>query len=164
MSFAASSALAEKGSYVDSIQFIQYLDESTAIEEVKRGSLDLYYSRVSSELIQNQDQDLQVFYATGGSFSLLVNPAEGKEFNPFYYQEVRFALNYLVDRKLIVDELMGGHGIPMVSNYGPFDPDYLSIVDELEQFHFRYNPELADRMITDRLVSAGAQKIDGKWY
>ncbi len=165
MSFAASSALAEKGSYVDSIQFIQYLDESTAIEEVKRGSLDLYYSRISSELIQNQDlQDLQVFYATGGSFSLLVNPAEGNEFNPFYYQEVRFALNYLVDRKLIVDELMGGNGVPMVSNYGPFDPDYLSIVDELERFHFRYNPELADKMITDSLASAGAQKIDGKWH
>jgi peptide/nickel transport system substrate-binding protein len=164
-SFATSSALAEKGSHVDSVQFIQYLDESTAIEEVKRGTLDLYYSRIPSDLIQGQDlQDLQVFYATGGSFSLLVNPAEGKEFNPFYYQDVRFALNYLVDRKLIVDELMGGYGIPMVSNYGPFDPDYLSIVDELEQFHFRYNPELADRMITDRLLSAGAEKIDGKWH
>ncbi|MFY9300529.1 MAG: ABC transporter substrate-binding protein [Candidatus Nitrosotenuis sp.] len=162
--FVASAAFAEKGTYVDSVQFIQYLDESTAIEEVKKGSLDLYYSRIPSELIQNQDiENLQVFYATGGSYSLLLNPAQGKEFNPFYYQEVRFALNYLVDRKLVVDELMGGNGVPMVSNYGPFDPDYLSIVDELEQFHFRYNPELANQMITEKLLEAGAQKIDNKW-
>jgi peptide/nickel transport system substrate-binding protein len=159
------AAFAEKGTYVDSIKFIQYLDESTAIEEVKRGGLDMYYSRIPSELIQNQDtKNIQVFYATGGSYSLLVNPAEGKEFNPFHYQKVRFALNYLVDRNLIVDELMGGYGVSMTSNYGPYDPDYLSIVDEHERFHFRYNPELADRMITSDLLKAGAEKIDGKWY
>ncbi len=164
VSFATTTAFAEKGTYVDSVQFIQYLDESTAIEEIKKGNLDLYYSRIPSEIIQNQDlENLQVFYATGGSYSLLLNPAEGKEFNPFYYREVRFALNYLVDRKLIVDELMGGNGVPMVSNYGPFDPDYLSIVDELEQFHFRYNPELANQLITEKLLESGAQKIDNKW-
>jgi len=158
-------AFAEKGTYVDSVQFIQYLDESTAIEEVKRGGIDMYYSRIPSELIQDQDlQNLQIFYTTGGSYSLLVNPAEGGEFNPFYYQKVRFALNYLVDRNLVVDELMGGYGVSMVSNYGPFDPDYLSIVDVLERFHFRYNPELADKMIADELLKAGAQKTGGKWY
>jgi peptide/nickel transport system substrate-binding protein len=158
-------SFAEKGTFVDKVQFIQYLEESTAVEEVKKGNLDLYYSRVSSELLQNQEslQNLQIFYATGGSFSILVNPAEGENFNPFSLQKVRFALNYLIDRKLIVDELMGGNGVVMISNYGPFDPDYLLIVDELEKFHFRYNPELANTMITDALVESGAKKIEGKW-
>jgi peptide/nickel transport system substrate-binding protein len=157
-------AFAEKGTFVDTIQFIQYLDESTAIEEVKKKNLDIYYSRIPAELISDTDtSNLKIFYTTGGSFSILVNPAQGKEFNPFYYQEARFALHYLVDRKLIVDELMAGYGVAMVSNYGPYDPDFLNIVSELEQFHFRYNPELARNIIDNTMTEAGATKADGKW-
>ena len=52
----------------------------------------------------------------------------------------------------------------MVSAYKPFDPDYLLILDELESFNFRYNPVLAEKMISDSLTNAGAQKIDNKWY
>ncbi|MDG7050005.1 MAG: ABC transporter substrate-binding protein, partial [Nitrososphaerota archaeon] len=162
--FGANLAFAEKGTFVDTIQFIQYLDESTAIEEVKKKNLDIYYSRIPAELIQDTDtQNLQIFYTTGGSFSILINPAEGEKFNPFSIQKVRFALNYLIDRKLIVDELMSGYGVVMSSNYGPYDPDFLLIVSEIEKFHFRYNPELANSMITQGLIEAGAQKIDGKW-
>jgi peptide/nickel transport system substrate-binding protein len=163
--FAVGVSFAEKGTFVDTVQFIQYLEESTALEEVKKGNLDMYYSRIPAELLQSQEslQNLQVFYTTGGSYSILVNPAVGDEFNPFSYQQVRFALNYLVDRKLIVDELMSGYGVTMISNYGPFDPDYLLIVDELEKFHFRYNPDLANRMITTTLTENGAKMINGKW-
>lgn len=162
--FGTNVAFAEKGTFVDTIKFIQYLDESTAIEEVKKKNLDIYYSRIPAELIQDTDtQNLQIFYTTGGSFSILVNPAQGDEFNPFSMQKARFALNYLIDRKLIVDELMSGYGVTMSSNYGPFDPDFLLIVSEIEKFHFRYNPELANSMISDALVEAGAKKIDGKW-
>lgn len=162
--FGCGLVFAEKGTFVDTVQFIQHLDESTAIEEVKKQNLDIYYSRIPAELIQDTDtSNLKIFYTTGGSFSILVNPAQGKEFNPFYYQKVRFALNYLIDRKLVVDELMAGYGVTMTSNYGPFDPDFLGIVPELEKFHFRYNPELANQMITESLVEAGAKKIDGKW-
>ncbi len=160
-----ATAFAEKGTFVDTIQFIQYLDESTAIEEVKKKNLDIYYSRIPAELITDTDtSNLKIFYATGGTYGILVNPAFGKDFNPFYYQKIRFALNYLVDRKLIVDELMSGYGLTMISNYGPFDPDYLNVVSELEKFHFRYNPELANFLISETMNEAGAKKIDGKWF
>jgi len=156
---------ADKGTFVDEIQFIQYLDENTALEEVRNGNLDLYYYRISSDRIDSvkSREGLQVYESTGGSYSILINPAESEKFNPFSIKEVRFALNYLVDRKLIVNELMGGYGTTMISNYGPFDPDYLFIVDELESFHFRYNPALAEEMISKALTDAGAKKIDGKW-
>ena len=158
-------ASADKGTFVDEIQFIQYLDENTALEEVRNGNLDLYYYRISSDRIDSvkSREGLQVYESTGGSYSILINPAESEKFNPFSIKEVRFALNYLVDRKLIVNELMGGYGTTMISNYGPFDPDYLFIVDELESFHFRYNPALAEEMISKALTDSGAKKIDGKW-
>jgi len=158
-------AIAEQGTFVDEIQFIQYLDENTALEEVRNGNLDMYYFRISSDRIDSVEsrEGLQVFESTGGSYSILVNPAESEEFNPFSIKDVRFALNYLVDRKLIVNELMGGYGTTMISNYGPFDPDYLYIVDALESFHFRYNPSLAEEMITTALSDVGAKKINGMW-
>lgn len=160
------SIFGEKGTYVDKIQFIQYLDENTALEEVKKGNLDLYYFRIPSDRIESVQsrEGLKVYESTGGSYSILVNPAESEKFNPFSIGEVRFALNYLVDRKLIVNELMGGFGTPMISNYGPYDPDYLSILEELESFNFRYNPSLAKEIISKNLVEHGAILDDGKWY
>jgi len=158
-------ANADQGTFVDEIQFIQYLDENTALEEVRNGNLDMYFFRISSDRIDSVEsrEGLQVFESTGGSYSILVNPAESEKFNPFSIKDVRFALNYLVDRKLIVNELMGGYGTTMISNYGPFDPDYLYIIDALESFNFRYNPSLAEEMITNALSDAGAKKINGIW-
>ncbi|MCH8975274.1 MAG: ABC transporter substrate-binding protein [Thaumarchaeota archaeon] len=156
---------AEKGSIVNEIIFIQYLDENTALEEVRNGNLDMYYYRISSDRIESSSsrEGLKVFDSTGGSYSILVNPAESEKFNPFSIKEIRFALNYLVDRKLIVNELMGGFGAEMISYYSPYDPEYLSILNQLESFHFRYNPTLAEKMISDALVEYGATKNNDLW-
>ena len=158
-------AFAEKNVFFDSVKFIQYLDENTALEEVRNGNLDIYYYRISSDRLENNQarEGLQVFDSTGGSYSILVNPAESEEFNPFSIKEIRFALNYLVDRKLIVNELMGGYGAPIISYYGPSDPEYLTILEELERFNFKYNPALAEEIITNALKEIGAVKIEGKW-
>ena len=159
------SAFADKGSFVNEIKFIQYLDENTALEEVRNGNLDMYYYRISSDRIKTSlsREGLQVFESTGGSYSILVNPAESEKFNPFSIKQVRFALNYLFDRKFIVNELMGGYGAEMISYYGPHDPEYMSILNQLESFHFRYNPTLADSMISEALVDYGAVKRNGIW-
>ena len=156
---------AEKSTYFDSVKFIQYLDENTALEEVRNGNLDLYYYRIPSDRLENSKarEGLNVFDATSGSYSILVNPADTEKFNPFSIQEIRFALNYLVDRKLIVNELMSGYGAPMISQYGPFDPGYLTVIEQLEKFNFRYNPTLAEDIITKNLKERGAIKINDKW-
>lgn len=156
---------AEKNTYFDSIKFIQYLDENTALEEVRNGNLDMYYYRIPSDRLENvkSREGLNVFDSAAGSYSILVNPAETEKFNPFSIREIRFSLNYLVDRKLIVNELMSGYGAPQISQYGPFDPSYLSIIQQLESFNFRYNPTLAEEIIEKNLTEKGGIKEDGKW-
>ena len=159
-------AFAEKGTFLDEIRFVQYLDENTALEEVRNGKLDLYYYRISSDRLKDSDSrdGLQIFESTGGYFSILLNPTDSGEFNPFSIREVRHALNFLVDRNLIVNELLGGYGSQMISNYGIFSADYLGIIDVLESFQFRYNPSFANQIITEQLESAGAQKINDVWH
>jgi len=165
VSLIHNDSFAEKSTFFDSVKFIQYLDENTALEEVRNGNLDVYYYRISSDRLENQKlrEGLKVFDSTGGSYSILVNPAESNDFNPFSIKDVRFALNYLIDRKLIVNELMGGYGAPMISYYSPSDPEYLTIIEQLETFNFRYNPILAEEMISNALQEKGATKSNGKW-
>tara|TARA_B100001123_G_scaffold232163_1_gene260726 strand:- start:4777 stop:7200 length:2424 start_codon:yes stop_codon:yes gene_type:complete len=160
------TAFAEKGTFVDEIKFIQYLDENTALEEVRNGNLDIYYYRISSDRLQDSDSKdgLKVFDSTGGYYSILLNPTDEGPFNPFAFQKVRYATNFLVDRDLIVNELLGGYGTPMFSNYGSFSAEYLRILDVLETFQFRYNPTLAEQMISEEIINQGAKKIDGKWH
>jgi len=162
---SVSEIFGESPTFFETVKFIQYLDENTALEEVRNGNLDMYYYKISSDRLENLQsrQGLNVFDSTGGSYSILVNPAESDKFNPFSSKEARFALNYLVDRKLIVNELMGGYGAAMISYYGPFDPEYLSIIEKLESFNFKYNPVLAQKMIEESLIERGAQKENGIW-
>ncbi len=157
---------AEKGTNFDQVQFIQYSDDNTAVQEIENGHLDMYYSAIPIDRLDDQSrQHLQVFQSSGTSYSLLLNPAVSNEsFNPFSLQPVRFAVNYLIDRDLIVDDILDGYGVTMVSAYKPYDPDYLLILGELQSFNFKHNPALADSMMTDALDKAGAKKTGGMWY
>ena len=38
-----NESFAEKNTFFDSVKFIQYLDENTALEEVRNGNIDTYY-------------------------------------------------------------------------------------------------------------------------
>ncbi len=160
-----NESFAETNTFFDSVKFIQYLDENTALEEVRNGNLDVYYYTVSPDRLKDsQDRSgLHVFDSTGGSYSILVNPAESENFNPFSVKEIRFALNYLIDRKLIVNELMGGYGHPIISYYGPSDPEYLTVIEQLEAYNLKYNPSFADETITQALDKRGAVKENNRW-
>ncbi|MCH9657072.1 ABC transporter substrate-binding protein, partial [archaeon] len=164
-SLVYNESFAEKNTFFDSIKFIQYLDENTALEEVRNGNLDAYYYTISPDRIESEQdrRGLQVFDSTGGSYSVLINPANSEKYNPFASKDARFALNYLVDRKLIVNELMGGYGSPITSYYGPSDPEYITVVKQLEAFDFKYNPALADEIISGVLKEQGAVKTEGRW-
>ena len=165
LALALPAAAADKGTYVDAVEFVQYLDENTALEEVRNGNLDLYYFTVPADRVKDAEsrRGLRVYESTGGSYSLLVNPAVPADgsLNPFSLRDVRYALNYLVDRRLIVNELMGGHGTPMVSNYGPSDPDYMNVLGLIESYGFGHNPSLASSMIGSAMAAAGATRVDG---
>ena len=58
---------------------------------------------------------------------------------------------------------MSGYGSQIISYYGPTDPEYLTIIKELESFNFKYNPTFANQIISESLINRGAEKINGKW-
>ncbi|MEM2114817.1 MAG: ABC transporter substrate-binding protein, partial [Candidatus Caldarchaeum sp.] len=97
--------------------------------------------------------------------SLILNPApDQRGFNPFSLKAVRQAFQYLVNRDFVVRELYRGLAAPMTSHLTPYDYDYALFFQQILDAGIRYDPEQANRLITNALTGAGAVKRDGKWY
>ena len=163
-----SQQTSEKGPFIDEARFIHYLDENVAIEEIKTGNLDSYYFRVPLEFISDlsANPNVEIYDRIAGSFSLLLNPAPPKDnnlINPFSFKEIRSAMNYLINREFIANEVLKGYGIPLVDPFGVYSPEYPIVIDIVEAFGFRYNPNLAEKLISDAIMNAGATKEKGKW-
>jgi peptide/nickel transport system substrate-binding protein len=164
----AFSQSEEKGPYIDQATFIWREDENLALEEVRSGDLDMYLFRIPLEAADDAKSDarLNVYDRTAGSMGLFINPApakDGNTVNPFASREIRYALNYLIDREFMVNEILKGYGSPLVDPFGIYSPEYLNVIEVVESFGFRYNPALAESMISKAMIDAGAAKENNKW-
>lgn len=157
-----------KGPYLDSIKFIHYLDENVALEEIRSGNLDIYYFRIPLDLVPEilSSTDIILYDKVSGTFGLLLNPAPGgnETLNPFEFREVRYAMNYLINRNFISNEILQGYGFPLYDSLGIFSPDYPVIMDIVESYGFYYDPEYAFEIIKGILEDNGAIFKDNKWY
>jgi len=158
----------DKGAYTDNIRFIQYLDGNTALQEIRAGNLDTYYFRIPLETVSSisNDSNVKIYEKNAGSFAFLLNPAPSKNpniLNPFQFKEIRFAINYLINREFIVDEILNGYGNVQIDAFGISSPEHEGLIPILESYNFKFNPNHAKEIIDKILVSNGAIKLDGKW-
>ena len=86
------------------------------------------------------------------------------DINPFCFRQIRFALNYAIDRDYIVKNIYKGLAIAKYAFYGPDDPVYVYLIDIVAKYKFSYNPDLAKSVVTNVLTKAGAQLKGGVWY
>ena len=104
-------------------------------------NLDMYLFRVPSDRVETRKSIEKAFKFLNPLVVhtvYLLNPSISETVSThFQLLRLRFALNYLMDRNLIVNELIGGYGNIMISNYGVFSADYLSIIDELRIIPFQ---------------------------
>ncbi|MEM4154111.1 MAG: ABC transporter substrate-binding protein [Candidatus Caldarchaeum sp.] len=154
------------GPAVETVKVKAYAEE-IAPQALERGDMDIYlYSmRVSRLAALERDPDITMVRAPSLLLSLILNPApDQRGFNPFSLKEVRQAFQYLVNRDFVVRELYRGLAAPMTSHLTPYDYDYALFFQQILDAGIRYDPEQANRLITNALTGAGAVKRDGKWY
>ncbi len=167
----STSCSAPKGSYVDSVRFIRYSDQNVALELIKQGKIAIYYFAIPLEVVAEMlnNPAVQIYDRTAGSFGILFNPApsndSSRSINPFQIREVRYAMNFLVNREFVVDEILKGYGSVLIDPFGQYSPEYLNLIETVESFGIRYNPTLAEKMIESGLTKVGAVKDEttGKW-
>ena len=158
----------QKGAYTDNLQFIQYLDGNIALHDIQAGNLDTYFFRIPLETVASisKDPNVKIYEKNAGSFGFLLNPAPSKNpniLNPFQFKEIRFAVNYLINREFVVDEILNGYGSVQIDPFGISSPEYEALIPVIESYNFKYNPSLAKGIIEKSLISHGATKLDGKW-
>jgi peptide/nickel transport system substrate-binding protein len=167
----STSSNASKGSYVDAVRFIRYSDQNVALELIKQGKIAIYYFAIPLEVVAEMlnNPAVQIYDRTAGSFGILFNPApsndSSRSINPFQIREVRYAMNFLVNREFVVDEILKGYGSVLIDPFGQYSPEYLNLIETVESFGIRYNPTLAEKMIESGLTKVGAVKDEttGKW-
>ena len=169
-----TSVLAEvKGPIVDKVYINAKMKEEIGLKDAAEGLTDIFFWGVSGPTIMGLDQatkdKLDIYTVPSGSWSLNFNPipnaapyivkVEDKEFfNPFAIREVRFAMNDLINRKYIVDEILGGAGGPAFTMATPGQPGtykYNLVANRLG-FTPEGNEKKAIEEITEALQEAAA--------
>lgn len=135
---------------------------------IQNGDMDLYlFSLKTAGARELEGADgIRLIQAPASTLSLILNPAPANEgdLNPFSIVEVRRAMQYLVDRNFIANDIYQGRAVPMLSNVSPLDYDQLTVFPVTSAANIRYDAEYARQQITAAMEAAGAQiGGDGKW-
>ncbi|WP_416140406.1 ABC transporter substrate-binding protein [Halomonas sp. HK25] len=166
-------ALAQRsGALLDEIVFLRETDLGRVTGLIESGSHQLFSQGISSPTVVNRlrdsvyaDHDL----AYGTSSELTLNPAgpalADGSLNPFALPEIREALNWLIDRRHVAEELYGGLAVPRVLPLSTAFPDYARLAEvsrELE-LHYAHDPERARAAIDAGMHELGAHREQGRW-
>lgn len=157
---------------VDEIVVVEEPSQDAAVTRLSVGEVDVFANSVSDpEVFQSiQAAGLNYAQAFGNYSELTFNPAgpvfEGSgKLNPFAVPAVREAMNWLIDRNYIVEELYGGLAVPRYLAITRAFPDYARLVDVARQLELKYayNPDKAREVITAEMEKLGAEQVDGQW-
>lgn len=160
------------GAWVDSVVFTSIDQAEAAVTQLQAGEIDIYaYGVADATLFETVKADPNLTYTTAfGSYTDLTFNPYGPEFtdgrlNPFSNAKVREAMNWLVNRNYLAQEVYGGLGIPKFTNLNSNFPDYARYVEitrNLEAY-YTYNPTKAQEVISAEMTAMGAELVDGKW-
>lgn len=158
---------------ISEVVFVQEPDQAKVIDMLTAGQMDLYAFGIRDpELARKVKASPALGYETsyGGSVELTLNPV-GPTFktgalNPFSVPAIREALNWLVDRNYIAQEIYGGLAVPRYLPINTIFPDYarLAHVAKALEAYYVPNPEKAKDVITQEMQRLGAELRDNRWY
>lgn len=161
-----------RGALVDQIIFTQESDPGKVVGLIESGSHHVFAQGVTSATVfkrlrDSERADHDISY--GFSMELTLNPAgphfSNGELNPFHVPAIREALNRLIDRDYVAEELYGGLAVPRFLPVNTAFPDYARLADVARTLELRYqhDPEGAERIISLEMEQLGATRASGRW-
>lgn len=157
---------ARPGPAVDVVTFGAYNVDQAPLN-VQNGDIDLYLFGLKTAGAQSLDgvDTVRLIQAPASTLSLILNPAPANEgeLNPFSLPEVRLAMQYLVDREFIANDIYQGRALPMLTSVSPLDYDQLTVFPVVSGLNIRHDPEYAAQLITEAMERAGAQRQNNVW-
>ncbi|MGI6740510.1 MAG: ABC transporter substrate-binding protein [Brevefilum sp.] len=166
------AAVDRNGAWLDTVVIVADPSVESAVARILADDIDVYAQAADNvETLGTVESQGLKYASTVGSYNeMTLSPGgpilENDTLNPFGVPKIREAMNYLVSRDYIVQEILGGLGIPKFFPINGVFPDYANFVDvarELEN-KYAYNPELADEIVTEEMDALGAEKVNGIWH
>jgi peptide/nickel transport system substrate-binding protein len=134
---------------------------------IQNGDMDLYLFGLKTAGAQSLegDQNVRLINAPASTLSLILNPAPANEgaFNPFSVREIRYAMQQLIDRDFIANDIYQGRALPMLTNISQLDYDQLTIFPVVSAANITYDPDLATQQIGAAMEAAGASLQGNAW-
>jgi peptide/nickel transport system substrate-binding protein len=165
----AQDSLARTGAWVDTLQF-SVKAEATAISDLNSSGMDIYGQTLSLDKYPDLVSSTQVKYWNSGSlyYEITLNPAvftDSTVLNPFSNARLRTALNKLIDRSKILQDVFANQGRPKFLPISVFQPDYLLHTSTIHALTaaYAYNFATAKTDIETEMQTLGASLLDGKW-
>jgi len=160
------------GAWVDQLVFTEQNDAQAAVKQLQANDIDIYaYTVNDAQIFETVSGDATLSSTPGfGSYNeITANPvptfADGR-INPFGVAKFREAMNMLLDRNYMVQEIIGGLGMPKFTTLNSAFPDYARYVDVCREIEakYAYNPDKAKEIIAEVMAEMGATLgADGKW-
>lgn len=157
------------GGWADEIDFA-VVGADSAVTQLNANAIDMYITTLArpTDLQAIKDAGLERSSQYGTFYGLLLNPVTFTDttvLNPFSDVEIRQALNWLVDRNYLNQEIYGGNSLPKWVAITNGFPDYARYIDLCRSIEAEYafNVAKAQEVIDARMAALGAVKSGGKW-
>ena len=168
----APPAVERQGAWLDTIVVVEEPSADQAVTRMEVGEVDLYAFAVGNPEVAAQIEASPALdgYLSFGSYNeMTFNPVgpvfENGKLNPFAVPRVREAMNYLIDRDYVTQELMGGLGAPRWTCFNSASNDAALLADVIRaiELQYAYNPELGAEIISEEMEALGATMEGGVW-
>ncbi len=170
---AVGIAQGRGGAWIDAVIAVQEPSDAEAISRLEANDIQAWFSATANPELRDRvarNPGLTSTVSFGLDNELTFNPV-GPVFpgtdrlNPFASPKIREAMNWLVDRRFLAEEIMRGMAKPRYLPINTAFPDFARLADVARKLEIRYapNPDRARNIITEEMNKLGATRVGGKW-
>ena len=173
-SIMACFELEPTGALLDEVVITRESDASAAIQKLKDNTVDVYANRLADSALYAAvlaDPDLAVLENLGIFYELTFNPVgptfpETDKLNPFSVPRFREAMQWLVDREYVAQEIYDGLAVPrytcLTDSFADAKERYSDLIAEMEA-KYAHDAAKAEAVISEEMGKLGAVLQSGKW-
>ncbi|MDR5697815.1 MAG: ABC transporter substrate-binding protein, partial [Armatimonadota bacterium] len=161
------------GAWVDVVLAVEEPSDASAVRRLEANDIQAWFSSTANPDIAariRQSRALRSTVSYGLYHEISFNPVgptlrDGR-LNPFAVPRMREAMNWLIDRRRIAQDIMGGLGEPRWLPINRAFPDYARVAEAARRLEIRYahNPDRARSVITEEMQRLGATLVGGRWH
>src|SRR6266498_5027821 len=164
-----ASKTARHGGWLDEIDY-SVVDSASAISQIQAGAINFYSFTLASDAYPAiKDAGLPSAKSAGAYYGISLNPAvftDTNVLNPFSNPKIREAINWLIDRNYINQEIYAGGSLPKLFAITTQLVEYTNLIETARSLEakYAYNPDKAKEAINTEMATLGAELGgDGKW-